>query len=223
MKTIVVVSPHPDDETLGCGGTLLKHKDMGDDLHWIIATGISMSQGYEPKLVEKRNEEIDQVAHRYGFKSVHRMDFPTTRLDEMGMGSLVAAFSEYFQVIKPHTLYVPYRGDVHTDHKYVFDAVISCTKWFRYPSVRKVLAYETLSETEFAMNPDLHGFRPNVYVDITTYLSAKVDMMSMYESEIGTFPFPRSEEAIRSLATVRGAASGFKAAEAFMLLKEIVL
>lgn len=221
MKSIVVVSPHPDDETLGCGGTLLKHRDRGDKLHWIIVTGISETQGFERSVVEKRSQEIEEVSAKYEFESVHQLDFPTTKLDQVGMGDLVAAISKCFNKIQPHTLYVPNRGDVHTDHKYVFDAVISCTKWFRYPSVKRVLAYETLSETEFSLDPNSDGFKPNVYIDISPYLLKKIEIMNMYKSEMGAFPFPRSEKAMESLATIRGAASGFESAEAFMLLKEI--
>lgn len=93
------------------------------------------------------------------------------------------------------------------------------TKWFRYPSVKRILAYETLSETDFGLGTDL-GFRPNIFINIENYLEDKLRAMDIYASELGRFPFPRSDEAIRALATLRGAASGFQAAEAFELLRE---
>jgi LmbE family N-acetylglucosaminyl deacetylase len=105
----------------------------------------------------------------------------------------------------------------------VYDATMACTKWFRYPSVEKVLVYETLSETDFMMNTDANGFRPNVFVNISDFLEKKIEIMKIYGSELSPHPFPRSENAIRALATLRGAASGVKAAEAFMLVKERVL
>ena len=108
---------------------------------------------------------------------------------------------------------------MHTDHRLVFDAVASCTKWFRYPSVKRVLAYETLSETDFGLGTS-QSFRPNVFVNIEPYLDDKIRAMDIYASEIGEFPFPRSHEAIQALAILRGAASGFKTAEAFELLRE---
>ena len=104
----------------------------------------------------------------------------------------------------------------------MFDAVAACTKWFRYKSVKKVLVYETLSETEFSINPDLQGFRPNIFINITDFLDKKIEIMKIFESELGEFPFPRSEEAIRALSSIRGASAGFHAAEAFMLLKEVI-
>jgi LmbE family N-acetylglucosaminyl deacetylase len=101
----------------------------------------------------------------------------------------------------------------------VFNAVAAGTKWFRHPSVRRVLAYETLSETDFGLNAS-PGFKPNVFVDITHFIDKKIEAANVYASELGKFPFPRSPEAIRALASVRGATSGFQAAEAFELLRE---
>jgi LmbE family N-acetylglucosaminyl deacetylase len=220
MKNVVVVAPHPDDETLGCGGTLLRHKEQGDAVHWIIVTEMLEEHGFSPERIAARDREIQEVAERYAFQSVVRLGFPTTKLDEIPMSELVGKMSEAFQNIRPNILYVPYRGDVHTDHQYVFDAAVSCSKWFRYPYVEKILVYETLSETDFGMDPDTNGFRPNVYVDISRFLDQKLKIMQVYQSEIGEFPFPRSMETIRALASIRGSSGGFAASEAFMLLKE---
>ena len=136
------------------------------------------------------------------------------------MSERVAAFSTLVRTVQPQIVYLPFRGDIHTDHAAVFDAAAACTKWFRYPSVGRVLAYETLSETEFILNPESRPFQPNVFVDISTYLDRKVELMMRFEGEHAAFPFPRSEQAIRALAQVRGATAGYQAAEAFMLLKE---
>ena len=99
--------------------------------------------------------------------------------------------------------------------------MVACTKCFRFHSIKRILAYETISETDFGMNPSYNTFRPNVYIDISKYLEMKLEIMRIYASELGDFPFPRSEKAIRALAALRGAAAGCEAAEAFMLLKEI--
>lgn len=220
---VAVIAPHPDDETLGCGGTLLKHRENGDELHWIIVTGMTEHLSFSPERIAKRNTEIEMVSQQYAFKTVHQLGFPTTQLDHMPMGDIVEKIGNVFREIQPNIVYLPYRGDVHTDHAVVFDAVISCTKWFRYPSINRILAYETLSETEFGLNPDVNGFRPNVFVNIESHLEKKIEIMRTFESEVGEFPFPRSDDAIRALAALRGAAAGCKAAEAFMLLKEIVV
>jgi LmbE family N-acetylglucosaminyl deacetylase len=220
MKKVIVITPHPDDETLGCGGSLLKHKAEGDEIYWLIVTGISVETGFTLSKVNRRNEEIKKVSEMYDFNAIHNLSLPTTRMDTLPMADIVARISDVFQMVMPEVVYLPYRGDIHSDHKIIFDAVVSCTKWFRYEYITRILVYETLSETDFNINPDNNGFHPNVFINIEKYLSKKVEIMKIYDSEMGDFPFPRSEAAIRALATIRGAASGYQSAEAFMLLKE---
>jgi LmbE family N-acetylglucosaminyl deacetylase len=215
----LVVAPHPDDEILGCGGMLLRRKAEGTQVAWLIVTGISVEFGWSEEKVKQRASEIRRVSELFDFDEVFTLDFPTTQLDRLPMSDLVAGISEVFRSFEPEEVFVPHPSDVHTDHRIVFDAAASCTKWFRYPSVKRVLAYETLSETDFSLGT-YSVFRPNVFVDIESFLEEKLRVMSIYESELGAFPFPRSHEAIRALAILRGAASGFRAAEAFELLRE---
>ncbi|HHX94980.1 MAG TPA: PIG-L family deacetylase [Clostridia bacterium] len=221
-KQIIVIAPHPDDETLGCGGTILRHIAEGDIVHWLIITGMQVEQGFSKEQVQRRDAEIKKVALKYGFSSVHDLRFPAARLESLSIGEIIKTIGKVFAMVTPEVIYIPYRGDIHSDHRITFDAVSACTKWFRYGSVKRVLAYETLSETDFGINPDDNGFRPNVFVDISKFLETKLEIMKIYSSEFGTFPFPRSEQAIRALAAYRGATAGCLAAEAFMLLKEIV-
>ncbi len=219
-KSVVVVTPHPDDETLGCGGTLLKHINQGDKVFWLIVT--SMGNRFTQEEKKRRSTEIDNVSREYQFSNTFELNFEAANLDQVSESVLIGEISKVFYEIRPNIVYVPYPSDIHSDHKTVFNASITCTKWFRNPYVEKVMVYETLSETDFTINPDANTFRPNVYVNIEPFLEKKIDIMRVYALEMGVFPFPRSEKAIRSLAHVRGAASGFEAAEAFMLLKEIV-
>ena len=218
MKSIVI-APHPDDEVLGVGGTLLRRKAEGAKVAWLIVTAISVQSGWSEEKVKQRADEIERITELFGFDEVFTLNFPTTQLDRVPMSDLVAGISEVFRSFKPEEVFVPHPSDVHTDHRVVFDAAASCTKWFRYPSVRRVLAYETLSETDFGLGAD-KGFSPNVFVDIEAFLDGKLRAMDIYESELGVFPFPRSHEAIRALAALRGATSGFTEAEAFVLLRE---
>lgn len=219
-ERILVVAPHPDDETLGCGGALLRHKSEQDELHWLIITGMQVDFGFSQEQVQRRECEIQEVVKSYDFSSVNNLRLPTTKLDTLSIGELISNISQVFQDVQPEALYLPYRGDAHTDHQIVFDAVTACTKWFRHPSIRRVLAYETLSETDLSLNPDANGFRPNVFVNITSFLEEKLAIMETYATETGEFPFPRSGQALRALAALRGVACGYQAAEGFMLLKE---
>lgn len=221
MKSVLVIAPHPDDETLGCGGTLLKLKAQGASVHWLIVTTIDGVEGFSSNQIFKRAREINAVTGEYGFDGVHRCELPTARLDMLSKGELVGAIAEIIKNVKPDTLLLPYRNDVHSDHEAVFDATVSAAKTFRSPFVRSIYAYETLSETDFGLRPEDCGFRPNLYENIEGYLEKKLNIMALYEGEMGDFPFPRSKECLQALATLRGAQANCRAAEAFMILKEI--
>lgn len=214
-----MIAPHPDDEVLGCGGTLLRRRAEGGATGWLIVTGMTEAAGWPADRIRSRDAEIARVAEAMGFADVYNLRVPTARLDLEGTGTLVERISAAVKAFQPTELLVPHPSDVHTDHRLVFDAAAACAKWFRYPSVLRVLAYETPSETDFGLDAD-RGFRPNYFVDVSGYLDRKLEVAAIYASELGAFPFPRSVDALRALAVVRGAASGYLAAEAFQLLRE---
>lgn len=220
-QSVLCVAPHPDDETLGCGGTLLRHVAEGANVHWLIASTVPDTLGWSAERIARRDKEIQDVARRYAFSSVTRLKFPAARLETVPKSDFVAEIAACIASVKPEIIYVPYRNDAHSDHAAVFDAATACTKVFRYPFIRQVLSYEVISETDFGLRPDDPGFRPNSFVDISGYLDEKIDIMRIYESEIGQHPFPRSVEAIRASAILRGAQAGTAAAEAFLVLKSI--
>lgn len=221
MKKVLVIAPHPDDETLGCGGSLLRHIANGDEVHWMIVTAITTEIGFTSERVGRRNVEIEKVGKAYGFAGIHRIGFPAMYLDSVEKRQLIEAIGAVVQRIKPEILLIPYRNDAHSDHAVVFDATVSCSKSFRYPSVHGVYVYETLSETEFGLRTDDPGFRPNLFVEISSWIDRKISIMRMYDGEILEFPFPRSETCIRAQASLRGSQAGVQAAEAFMIVKEI--
>ncbi len=220
MKTVVVVAPHPDDETLGCGGTILKHLAKGDKVHWLIITDMKASDSYSEDQCLKRDHEIKKVAASYVFSSVEQFAFAPASLSDQSKGQLVGQLSHYFQKYCPNTIYLPYKFDVHSDHQIVADAVVSAAKSFRLSCVQELLAYETLSETEYNVYPQ-QVFSPNYFVDISPYLSRKIEIMKTYAGEMSNFPFPRSEQAIIAQAHCRGAQAYVDAAEAFILLKKV--
>ena len=221
MKTVLVVAPHADDETLGCGGTLLKLKAQGCEIHWLLVTEMTVEGGFPSAQVEERNREISFVSEEYGFSQVHRLGFLPSQLDVMSKSALVSAISSVVSNIRPEIVYTVFRDDAHSDHEVVFDAVISGTKIFRHPYVKRTLAYETVSETDISLKPGQSAFRPNVFVNIEDYVEEKINLMKIFLSEIGEFPFPRSPKAIEALASLRGVQAGCRSAEAFMLLKEV--
>lgn len=220
MKVVVAVAPHPDDETLGCGGTILRHVERGDEVHWLIASSMRAGKAFSEERIARRDAEIAEVARTYGFSSVTSLPFEPAGLDSLPMGEIVKAVGAEFGRMRPQILYIPNRGDAHTDHRVVFDACASCTKWFRYPSLEGVYAYETLSESDVTLQQS-DVFRPNHFVEITDFLEKKLEIMKIFESEVMPFPFPRSMRALTALADLRGSQCGVTAAEAFMMLRSI--
>jgi LmbE family N-acetylglucosaminyl deacetylase len=222
VSRVLVICAHPDDETLGAGGTILRHVAHGDEVHWAIAT-----QAHEPlwdrATIERKAAEVELVAQEYGFASHVRLGFPTTRLDELGRSGLIAAIADLAGRVQPEIVYVVHPGDIHGDHAEVFESTVVAFKAFRTRAVglRRILAFETLSSTDAA--PPLPGrvFVPNVYHDVGPWLERKLEIMALYASEAHDDPLPRGPSAIRALARLRGATVGIEHAEAFWLVREL--
>jgi len=214
---VLVIAVHPDDETLGCGGTLLKHKSEKDEIHWLICTDIDKNNIY----FNIRQKEIKKVASLYNFNSTINLKLKTMQVDEYSMSDLISKISKVIKDIKPNIIYLPFKGDVHSDHRKIFEASFSCTKSFRYPFIKKIYMMETLSETEFAPSTKEDNFVPNTFIDISKFMDKKIKIMKIFKSEIAKHPFPRSIKNLNSLATLRGASANCKYAESFILLKEI--
>jgi LmbE family N-acetylglucosaminyl deacetylase len=218
---VIVISAHPDDEVLGCGGTLAKHRDNGDKIYWIITTGIFEDTGFSKERVQTRREEIDIISSKLGIKEVFKLGYPTMTLTDETLIKMIPEIGRIFNKCEPEVIYVLNRSDAHSDHLITFKATFACTKSFRYPFVKKVLMYECISETEFGASLPENVFIPNYFVNISNFIEEKITLMKVYESEMGIHPFPRSIENIKALAHFRGASVGVKYAEAFQLLKFI--
>jgi LmbE family N-acetylglucosaminyl deacetylase len=222
LNKVLVISVHPDDETLGAGGTLLKHKSLGDKIFWLNITGIHEEQGFTKDDIYYRSTILDKVSKAYEFDDLIDLNLPTMALDKYSQKELVEKISNVIKTIKPSILYIPFKDDVHTDHQIVFKACWSASKSFRYPFIKRVLMMETISETDFAVPLQSSWFIPNVFIDITDYMDKKIEIIKIYEKELGIHPFPRNVDNIKALATYRGSMCNAKYAESFMLLKEIL-
>ena len=222
MSNVLVIAPHPDDETLGCGGTLLKHLDNGDKLYWLIMTSMQKKSGYTKEQIKLREEEIKSISKYYNFQNFKVAPFNATGLDEKPFSKIVSFISNYIAQIKANVIYIPFHDDVHTDHKVVYKASISCAKTFKHPTIKKVRVYETLSETDHNIDYLKDNFSPNLWVDISANIKKKIEIMQVYKSEIHDFPHPRSKKNIKALANLRGSACGCEYAEAFIAIKEII-
>lgn len=220
MKSLVI-APHPDDEVLGPGGTLFKRqKKRGNKIYWLIITTLD-EKDYSKLVIKKRTEEIKKISKLFKFSKIFQLNYPTAKLDEVPKKELVQNIKKIIDNIKPDELFVPHLSDVHSDHKIVSEAVTTCVKNFRSPYIKRILAYETLSETNFN-TVKRNIFFPNHYEDISSFLNLKIKAMKIYKSELKKFPFPRSIKTLKALAALRGSEIGKKAAEGFEVLKQIL-
>lgn len=213
---ILVVAPHPDDETLGAAGTLLAAAHRGTQVHCLIATAKTEALGFSRQSVVERDAEIANVAAAFGFASVHRLELPTTGLDTLPKADIVTAIAAVVDSVAPETVILPHGGDAHSDHGVLFGCGLAATKSFRHPSVRTVLTMEIVSETNFGIPG---SFIPRFYVDISDFIDKKLEIMDCYRGEMGTHPFPRSRESLRALAMLRGSECGSLYAEAFDIVR----
>lgn len=218
IKTLVI-APHADDELLGCGGTLLLRGARNGKLGWVLLTSPELT---DSNTLSLRQSQLRAVRDGLGVlpEDFYQLDIAASHLDQVPLKQLVSSLGEVITKFEPNEILAPFPGDAHSDHSVAFKAASAVSKWFRYPSVRRLIAYETLSETNFGVDPRFSSFRPNSYVDVSQHIEKKIQLLSIYESAISAHPFPRSIEAIKSLAVLRGSECGCAFAEAFMIIRE---
>jgi LmbE family N-acetylglucosaminyl deacetylase len=219
---IIVIATHPDDETYGAGGSLMRFKAEGAEIFWLIVTNVHTEHGWSEDVVVNRQDEIKRVAQAFPFDGVYNLNLPTTKLDQIPRGDLISAISKVFAEVKPTHLILPFYGDPHSDHRIAFECAFTCTKTFRYPYLKNIWMMEVLSETDFGLPGAQNAFLPNVFVNVSDFVEAKIEALKIFKSELGEHPFPRSVANIKALATLRGAQAGCTYAEAFMNVKTII-
>jgi len=212
MKNILIVAVHPDDETIGCGGTIFHHKENGDNVSCLFIT--------EGNKFQKNT--IPFLAEFYGFDKVYSLNLPEIILDDMSLSTIIPLISNVFRESDANIIYLPNRSDPHSDHRKTFDACQACIKSFRYPSIKKVMMLDVISETDFAPALPENIFIPHVFVDITDHMDKKIEALKIFESELFDAPFTRSIDTMRAYNRYRGSQINAMYAECFMLLKEIL-
>lgn len=217
MEKVLVIATHPDDETLGAGGFMLKMLSEGHQVYVLNMTNVSEEAGYTLDIIERRNAEISKLIKMYPINGYYNLGLKPAQLDTYAYNELIGKVNKVFNEIKPEIVILPYKYDIHSDHRITFDVCYSCTKSFRYPFIKKILMMETPSETDFALSKE--AFSPNYFVNISNCLERKIEIASIFESEILNHPFPRSERNIRAYSTIRGASAFMESAEAFEIIR----
>lgn len=220
IKRALIIAPHPDDEVLGCGGTMARLADNGADVHVAIVTRGGADR-FGPELADTVAAEARSAHAELGVAHTHFLNFPAAGLDRVAHADMNGAFSDLVVKLMPDTLFLPFLGDVHLDHQLSFLSALVAARPRRADAPCRVYTYETLSETNWYAPGVSAAFIPNVYVDISAHLDRKIKAFLCYDSQVRAFPDERSKRAIEALATMRGATVFRSAAEAFMLIRQI--
>ena len=215
----ICIAPHPDDETLGCGGLLLRAKALGAKIYWVIITEVKGSSAEAIEFRERRTAEISNVSKSFDFDGVYELKYESAGLCTVSQLDLIPKLAKIIDETRCTHLLAPYRNDIHSDHKYVHDAALSASKSFRATSIAEILLYETLSETDFSLRYDDPGFKPNLLVNIEEYLDENIKILSLYKSN-SSMPFPRGKVAVKALATLRGVQSKLLSCRSVSFFKE---
>lgn len=221
-RNIIVFSPHADDESIGCGGTIMRLAEAGEEVTWVLFTDPKEEFGYTKRFVDERQKQHKFVIRELGIKNLINFAYEPSSLGDIPMASLVAQVRQVLKNIEPYKVFLPFRHDAHSDHKVVFDCALAACKPFRNRSIQEINIYETISETEFNFDPNAHAFRPNSFVDISAYLDKKLSVVSIYKNELSAHPFPRSIDNLKALALHRGATAGVRYAESFIKVFELI-
>jgi LmbE family N-acetylglucosaminyl deacetylase len=211
----LVIAAHPDDEVLGCGGTIALHTRRGERVITLI-TCESVSLRYRDSSVDMERQTREAAAVLQ-VEDVRQFGFPDQALDTVTLTDLIVRLEQVVNEVQPRVVYCQYGGDVNRDHQILFKAALVATRPL-VRSIETIYAYSTLSSTEWGYP---RTFNPDTWVDISATLEQKLAAMACYRSELHDFPHPRSLRAIRSKAEVDGSTCCLRAAEPFMTVRRI--
>lgn len=215
-KRVLVVAAHPDDELLGCGGTIALHTRAHDHVTSVIlCEGESLRYGQEGV---GQNKDIARAARTLGVEDVRTLQFPDQRLDTITLTEIIAPLEKIVREVRPEIVYCQYGGDINVDHQLLFKALLVATRPTE-PFIQTVYAFDTASSTEWAYP---RTFIPDTWIDISATLNTKLEAMACYRSELREYPHPRSIEGLRHRAAAWGNQCCLEAAEVFMTVRRIV-
>jgi N-acetylglucosamine malate deacetylase 1 len=215
-RRVLVIAAHPDDELLGCGGTIALHVRAGDRVTAaIVCEGESLRYGRQGV---GQQGHAQRAAQTLGVSDSRLLGFPDQRLDTITLTEVISALSKVVSEVRPQVVYCQFGGDVNRDHQLVFQAVLVATRPTER-SIESIYAFDTASSTEWAYP---RSFQPDTWIDISSTLELKLQAMACYESEVRDYPHPRSLEALRNRAKAWGNQSCMDAAEVFMTVRRLV-
>lgn len=219
-KNVLVVAAHPDDEALGCGGTIARHAANGDDVSVVfMADGVSARGSADEETWSQRERATNEAQSILGLQKVYHLGLPDNQLDTMPLLEVVQKLEALLDELKPELIYTHHSDDLNIDHRITHQAVLTACRPIPGQTVREIYAFEVLSATEWG----LAEFTPNVFIDIAPYLDTKLAALSAYACEMRPEPHARSLVNVRRQAELRGASVGLWAAESFCLVRHVCI
>ena len=219
---VLIISAHPDDEVIGCGGTIARHAAAGDTVHiLIVAEGATSRQNGSADDVGRLRDATERAAAIMGAEPPRMLGFPDNRLDSMDRLDIIKEMESQIEATRPDTVYTHHGGDLNIDHRIVHEAAVTACRPLPGSPVKRIFAFEVLSSTEWSPPAIGAPFVPVHFVAINDHLDAKRAALECYKTEMRDFPHPRSFDAIEALARVRGSHAGLAAAEAFEIILDI--
>jgi len=225
-RTVLCVVAHPDDEVLGPGATLATHASEGNDVHvCILSEGVTsryeeVTEDVEGE-IERRTARARAACDELGVADLSIYTYPDNQFDTVPLLELVQTVEAEIDRLDPSVVYTHHHGDINVDHELTCRATLTATRPLAGSPVKRVLAFETLSSTEWAMPEPSTAFQPTTFVDVSETLETKLTALEAYEDELRTHPHPRTLKNVRKNAELWGAKSGIDAAEPFTLLREV--
>lgn len=221
---VLVIAPHMDDEVLGAGGAIARHAERGDRVSVVIAANRAYGHKYVASAIRAEEACARQAQKVLGYQQLKFLRLPDEKLDQgKGLLHLIVPIEKALREAGPELVYLPYRADINQDHRAVHEAAVIACRPLAAGSPKRLVCYEVPSSTDQAPSVGGDHFAPNRYLPLTgRQLDKKVEALLCYTRELREFPHPRSAEGVRVLAAKRGTEIGVKAAEAFLLIREIV-
>lgn len=224
---ILVVAAHPDDEVLGCGASMAKWSNAGIEVHIVILSEGATSRD-AVRSRDARSEELSALAQAaqtsgriLGAASVQLLDFPDNRMDSINRLDIIKTVERQIEAVKPEIVITHHAGDVNIDHQLIHQAVVTACRPQPKHAVRRLLAFEVASSTEWQTPGSKSAFQPNWFEDVSNTIDLKIKALEAYALEMRPWPHSRSIKAVEHLARWRGASVGTEAAEAFILMREL--
>jgi LmbE family N-acetylglucosaminyl deacetylase len=225
MKSVLILAAHPDDEVLGCGGTIAKLGREGAAVHVaFLADGVFSREG-DPSTkqneVNAREAAAEKACLTLGAKAVFFGKFPDNRMDSIALLDIVKVIESLVAEYRPDTVFTHHAGDLNVDHRRAHEAVVTACRPQKGSPVKRLLSFEVPSSTEWQLPGSATAFAPNWFVDVSATLESKLAALDVYAAELRAWPHPRSRQGVEHLARWRGATIGVDAAEAFILGRQL--